>query len=73
MHYNWLTDHAIDYSSFGLKRLTMQLVFNKVSLFKFSKRTHGFDVTVPKNYHKILKLMSSKVWDRTVFILQNMI
>ena len=52
MHYNWLTDHAIDHSSIGLKRLTIQPVFNEFSLFTFSKGTHGFDVTVPKNYRK---------------------
>ena len=50
MHCNWPTDHAIDHSSIGLKRLTIQPVFNEVSLFTFSKGTHGFDVTVPKNY-----------------------
>ena len=50
MHCNWPTDHAIDHSSIGLKRLIIQLVFNEVSLFTFSKGTHGFDVTVPKNY-----------------------
>ena len=50
MHCNWPTDHAIDHSSIGLKRLTIQLVFNEVSLFTFSEGTHGFDVTVPKNY-----------------------
>ena len=38
------------HSSIGLSRLTIQLVFNEVSLFTFSKETHGFDVTVPKNY-----------------------
>ena len=53
MHCNWPTDHAIDHSSIWLKRLTIQLVFNEVSLFTFSKGTHGFDVTVPKNYLKI--------------------
>lgn len=37
----------------GLKRLTIQLVFNEVSQFTFSKETHGFDITVPKNYLKI--------------------
>ena len=52
MHCNWLTDYAIDHSSIGLKRLTIQPVFNEVSLFTFSKGTHGFDVTVPKNYLK---------------------
>ena len=52
MHCNWPTDHAIDHSSIGLKRLTMQPVFNEVSLFTFSKGTHGFDVMVPKNYLK---------------------
>ena len=50
MYCNWPTDHAIDHSSIGLNRLTIQLVFNEVSLFTFSKGTHGFDVTVPKNY-----------------------
>ena len=50
MHCNWPTDHAIDHSSIGLNRLTIQLVFNEVSLFTFSKGTHGFYVTVPKNY-----------------------
>ena len=52
MHCNWPSDHANDHSSIGLKRLTMQLVFNEVSLFTFSKGTHGFDVTLPKNYLK---------------------
>ena len=28
----------------------MQLLFNEVSMFTFSKGTHGFDVRVPKNY-----------------------
>ena len=50
MHCNWPTDHAIDHSSVGLKGLTIQPVFSEVSLFTFSKGTHGFDVTVPKNY-----------------------
>ena len=50
MHCNWPTDHVIDHSSIGLKRLTIQLVFSEVSLFTFSEETHGFDVTVPKNY-----------------------
>ena len=57
MHCNWPTDHAIDHSSIGLKRLTIQLVFNEVSLFTFSKGTHGFDVTVPKNYLKDKNVM----------------
>ena len=52
MHCNWPTDHAIDHSSIGLNRLTIELVFNEVSLFTFSKETHGFDVTVLKNYLK---------------------
>ena len=52
MYCNWPTDHAIDHSSIGLNRLTIQLVFNEVSLFTFSKGTHGFDVMVPKNYLK---------------------
>ena len=52
MHCNWPTDHAIDHSSIGLKRLTIQSVFNEVSLFTFSEGTHGFDVTVPKKYLK---------------------
>ena len=30
MHCNWPTDHAIDHSSIGLNRLTIQLVFNRV-------------------------------------------
>ena len=50
MHCNWPTDHAIDHSSIGLKRLTIEPVFNEVSLFTFSEGTHDFDVTVPKNY-----------------------
>ena len=50
MYCNWPTGHTIDHSSIGLNRLTIQLVFNEVSLFIFSKGTHGFDVTVPKNY-----------------------
>ena len=53
MHCNWPTDHAIDHSSIGLKRLTIQPVFNEVSLFTFSEGTHGFDITVPKNYLNI--------------------
>ena len=52
MHCNWPTDHATVHSSIGLKRLTIQPVFNEVSLFTFSKGTHGFDITVPKNYLK---------------------
>ena len=54
MYCNWSIDHAIDHSSIGLNRLTIQLVFNEVSLFTFSEETHGFDVTVPKNYLKYL-------------------
>ena len=50
MYCIWPTDHAADHSSIGLERLTIQLVFNEVSLFTFSKGTHSFDVTVPKNY-----------------------
>ena len=50
MYCNWPTDHAIDHSSVWLNRLTIKLLFNEVSLFTFSKETHGFDVTVPKNY-----------------------
>ena len=50
MYCNWPTDHAIDHSSIRLNRLTIQLVFNEVWLFTFSEGTHGFDVTVPKNY-----------------------
>ena len=51
MYCNWPTDHAIiDHSSIGLNRLTIQLVFNEVSLFTFSKGTHGFYVMVLKNY-----------------------
>ena len=50
MYCNWSIDHAIDHSSIRLNRLTIHLVFNEVSLFTFSKGTHGFDVTVPKNY-----------------------
>ena len=50
MHCNWPNDHAIDHSSIGLNRLTIQPVFSEVSLFTFSKGTHGFDVTVLKNY-----------------------
>ena len=49
MHCDWPTDHAIDHSTIGLKRLTIQPVFNEVSLFTFSEGTHDFDVTVPKN------------------------
>ena len=30
MYCNWPTDHAIDHSSIGLNRLTIQLVFNEV-------------------------------------------
>ena len=52
MYCNRPTDHAINHNSIGLNRLTIQLLFNEVSLFTFSKRTHGFDVTVPKNYLK---------------------
>ena len=50
MYCNWPTDHVIDHSSIRLNRLTIQPVFNEVSLFTFSKGTHGFDITVPKNY-----------------------
>ena len=50
IYYNWPTDHAIDYSSIGLNRLTIQLMFNDVSMFTFSEGTHDFDVKVPKNY-----------------------
>ena len=50
MQCNWPTDHIIDHSSIGLKRLTIQPVFNEISLFTFYKGTHGFDVMVPKNY-----------------------
>ena len=52
MHCSWPTDHPIDHSSIGLNRLTIQQVFNEVSLFTFSEGTHGFDVTVPKSYLK---------------------
>ena len=52
MYCNWPTDQTIDHGSIGLNRLTIQLVFNEVSLFIFSKETRGFDVTVPKNYLK---------------------
>ena len=41
MHCYWPIEHAIDHSSIGLKRLTIQPVFNEVSLFTFSKETHG--------------------------------
>ena len=56
MYCNWPTDHAIDHSSIGLNRLTIQLVFSEASLFTFSKGTHGFDITVPKNYLNRLTL-----------------
>ena len=59
MYCNWPTDHAIDHSSIGLNRLTIHLVFNEVSLFTFSKGTHGFYVTVPKNYLKKLTVFFS--------------
>ena len=49
---NWPTDHAIDHSSIGLNRLTIQLVFNEVSMFTFSGGTHGVDIRVLKNYLK---------------------
>ena len=55
MYCNWPTDHAIDHSSIGLNRLTIQPVFSEVSLFTFSKGTHGFDATVPKNYLNIMR------------------
>ena len=61
MYCNWPTDHAIDHSSIGLNRLTIQLVFNEVSLFIFSKGTHDFDVMVPKNYLKGCCGLSKKV------------
>ena len=48
MYCNLPTDHA--HSPIGLNRLTIQLMFNEVSLFTFSQGIHGFDVTVPKNY-----------------------
>ena len=47
MFCSWLTDHAIDHSSIVLNRLTIQLLFNEIWLFK---GTRGFHVTVPKNY-----------------------
>ena len=47
---NWPTDHSTDHSSIELNGLTIQLVFNEVSLFTFSEGTHGFDITVQKNY-----------------------
>ena len=65
MYCNWPTDHAIDHSSVGLNRLTIQLVFNEVSLFTFSKGTHGFDVTVPKNCLKAFDV----VVKRFIFIM----
>ena len=64
-HCNWPTDHAVDLSSTGLNSLTIQLVFNEVSLFTFSKGTHGFYVTVPKNYLK------SPTYISLLFILQH--
>ena len=54
MYCNWPTDHAIDHSSVGLNRLTIQLVFSEVSLFTFFKGRRHFDVTVPKNYLKTI-------------------
>ena len=59
MYGNWPTNHAIDHNSIGLNRLTIQLMFNEVSLFTFSQGTHGFDVTVPKNWLK-MKFYCSK-------------
>ena len=53
MHCNWSSDHTIDHISIELNRLTIQLVFNEVSLFTFSNWTHGFDVRVPENYLKM--------------------
>ena len=50
MYCNWSTDYASNHSSIRLNRLTIQPVFNEVSLLTFSKGTHGFDVTVPKTY-----------------------
>ena len=57
MYCNWQTDPAIDHSSIWLNRLVIQLVFNEVSLFTFSKGTHGFEVMVPKNYLKLQSLV----------------
>ena len=64
MYCNWPTDHAIEHSSIGLNRLTIQPVFNEVSLFTFSKGAHSFDVTVPKNY---LKSLSKNQYSMTIF------
>ena len=50
MHCNRPAGHPIDHSSIGLNRLTIQLVFNELSLFTFSKCTHGFDNMVLKNH-----------------------
>ena len=50
MNYNRPTDHGIDHSSIALKRLTIQLVFNEILLFTFSKGTLGFAIIVQKNY-----------------------
>ena len=49
---NWPTNHAIDDCLIWLKRLAIQVVFNEVSQVTFSKKTHGFGVTIPKNYLK---------------------
>ena len=64
MHCNWPNDHATDHSSIGLNRLTIQLVFNEVSLLTFSEGTHGFDVTVPKNYLNNLLYKNQKFTDQ---------
>ena len=69
MYCNWSIDHAIDHSSIGLNRLTIQLVFNEVSLFTFSKETHDFDVTVPKNYLKCMHAQCCKYLRRFSFLL----
>ena len=66
MHCNWPPDHAFDHSSIGLNRLTIQLVFNEVSLFTFSKGTHDFYVTVPKNYLKANFLVDRKLPGQTM-------
>ena len=71
MYCNWLTGHAIDHSSIGLNRLTIQPVFNEVSLFTFSEGTHGFDVTVPKNYLKMYHENLAKLRSRKNIVLQD--
>ena len=65
---NLLTGHTFDHSWTWLNRLTIQLVFNEVWLFKFCKWAHGFDVL--KNYFK-QDLVQHRLFDIVLFQLQS--